>query len=86
MIRLVEPTSIPENFPPLQDVIRRFGAWRVLLAALSALVWRQSASQRPPPGDIEGLSAHLRRDLGLPPERSVLPSQDPLKIRLPHLF
>ncbi|MGY9049544.1 hypothetical protein P775_16980 [Puniceibacterium antarcticum] len=86
MIRLVEPTSVPDNFPPLQDVIRRFGAWRVLLAALSALIRRERASQRPPPMSADGLSDHMRRDIGLPPKRGPLPLQDPARIRLPHLF
>jgi hypothetical protein len=46
----------------LDQAIARHGAWRVLRAALAALL-------RGPPGlrDAGRLSDHLRRDVGLPP-------------------
>ncbi|WP_372841144.1 hypothetical protein [Phaeovulum sp.] len=46
----------------LRGLIEELGAWRVLAAALAALVRRQKR-----PCDRLGLNNYLRRDIGLPP-------------------
>ncbi|MCK0142614.1 hypothetical protein [Aliiroseovarius sp. F20344] len=53
----------------LLGLIERHGRWRVLRAALFA---RPSA-----PLKADDLSAHLRRDLNLPEDPGLLPSQRP---------
>lgn len=47
----------------LETAIAEYGTWRVLGSAARAALSRR---KRPPP-DVEALSAHLRRDIGLPP-------------------
>ncbi|SNR54130.1 hypothetical protein [Puniceibacterium sediminis] len=85
MMKLVQTPPVPPGPPPLQDVIDRFGAWRVLLAALAALLWRRPVVPRPAARRAVPLSAHISRDIGLPPPGSA-PQQDPRTMRLPHLF
>jgi hypothetical protein len=48
----------------LEELIARHGAWRVLGAAIATLLWRRRALAR---RDARALSAHLRRDIGMPP-------------------
>ncbi len=62
---------------PLHLVIAEHGAWRVLWAALSALVTVRPTQE----GTFDRLSDHLRRDIGLPPRGSPLPEApvDPLR-------
>jgi len=50
------------NTGQLHGLIEELGAWRVLAAALLALV---SGQKRP--RDSANISNHLRRDVGLPP-------------------
>lgn len=52
------PGPAPQAPVPLALVIAQHGPWRVLRAALAALMLGQP---RPPP-----LNNHLRRDIGLP--------------------
>lgn len=51
----------------IEATIAAHGAWRVLSAALLAILMRRR--DRAPPGDAAELGDHLRRDLGLPPAR-----------------
>lgn len=61
----------------LHLVIAEHGAWRVLWAALSALVTVRSTQER----TLDRLSDHLRRDIGLPPRGSPLPEAPLLPAR-----
>ncbi len=56
----------------IDAVILEHGAWRVLGAAALALVRRRR------PREATALTAHLRRDIGLPPEP---PSRGYLDVR-----
>ena len=71
------PFHKPEN--PARDLIdyaiEAHGARRVLIRAIVALIGRGKK-----PTSVGALSAHIRRDIGLPVE----PFRDPL--RGPHLF
>lgn len=58
---------------PLSALIAAHGPWRVLGAALIALL-RQAI--RPGAPDVDSLPDHLRKDIGLPPRGS--PAQQPI--------
>ena len=60
------PRAKISPLPPLDTVIEGYGAWRVFTAAAGALL--KNRRSRPGPGGVTGLSPHLRRDLGFPPE------------------
>ncbi|MFD1341065.1 hypothetical protein [Litorisediminicola beolgyonensis] len=70
MIRSLDP--VPQTDTSIDALIARHGALKVLAAALRALL--RPPQLRPPPLRAQDLDPHLRRDLGLPPERA-----DPLK-------
>ena len=53
--------------PPLSALIAAHGPWRVLFAALTALL-RQAVAPKAP--DVDSLPDHLRADIGLPPRGS----------------
>ncbi|SLN17994.1 hypothetical protein ROJ8625_00604 [Roseivivax jejudonensis] len=65
MIRLVHTNAVSET--SIDATIARHGALRVLMAALGALL-RPAAPHPPPEAGVDGLTPHLRRDIGLPPE------------------
>lgn len=78
MTEVQRPAFAPEIVPSVEALIARHGARAVLLAALRALVKPQQ--WRPPPTEAADLTAHLRRDVGLPPAppgRPVLPPLHP---------
>lgn len=60
MIATIPAIEIPaEGRIPLDRVIAEHGAWKVLGAALAALLGARKRRDLP-------ISAHLRRDIGLP--------------------
>jgi hypothetical protein len=61
---------------PLSALIAAHGPWRVLFAALTALL-RQATSSAVP--DVDSLPDHLRADIGLPPRGSPPPSLPPVR-------
>ena len=65
---MIHPVRIAPAGPDaaLEAIIARHGARVVLIAALRAALRRPQT--RPPPPNADDLSAHLRRDVGLPPE------------------
>ena len=48
----------------IETVISRYGAWKVLTAALVALL--NGRRRRPPPANAKDLPDYLREDVGLP--------------------
>lgn len=52
---------------PLDRVIADYGAWHVMAAAARTLIRRGGAPRSARPTVHAGLTAHLRRDIGLPP-------------------
>ena len=69
--------------PELHDIIARFGARRVLFAALIALLRPQPAARTLPRDPLPKLDDHIRRDMGLPP-RAASPPELPQSLR--HLW
>ena len=62
---------------PLHIVIAEHGAWRVLWAALSALVTVRAQTMH----TLDHLPDHLRRDIGLPARGSPLPETPTYPVR-----
>jgi hypothetical protein len=58
-----QPQARAQAATTLETLIEELGAWRVLRATLKALARRR----RVQPHDARALSAHIRRDIGLPP-------------------
>lgn len=52
--------------PTMDRLIDRYGAMPVIWALIRSLLMPRRRQPRPP--DIDYLSAHMRRDLGLPPQ------------------
>lgn len=65
------------NLPPLSALIAAHGPWRVLFAALTALLQQATGTAAP---DVDSLPDHLRADIGLPPRGSP-PLQPILPVR-----
>lgn len=55
---------------PLSVLIAAHGPWRVLFAALTALLRQATGTAAP---DVDRLPDHLRADIGLPPRGSPPP-------------
>lgn len=53
--------------PPLSALIATHGPWRVLFAALTALLRQATGTSTP---DVDSLPDFLRDDIGLPPRGS----------------
>ena len=64
MINILKPSVATETEATISEVIERYGAVRVLLGALRALVTRKETHRFPD----APMCDHLRRDIGLPPE------------------
>lgn len=62
MIKLLKPPSAMLLRPEVDRLVEEFGRRDVLRAAIGAVLRRRS-----PPMEAGGLSAHVRRDIGLPP-------------------
>ena len=56
----------------IEATIAQHGPLRVLRAAFGALI--AFPPSRPPPPELSELDDHLRRDIGLPPQRASGPS------------
>lgn len=63
--RLPLPSQLPNLLPSLRALIDRHGAFAVGLAYLRA-AWTRKP--RPPDPAADGLSDHMRRDIGLRPQ------------------
>ena len=68
------PTAPP---PAISEIIERHGAWTVLGAALVSL-WQRR--RRPAPIEVNTLSEHMRRDIGLPPPNDPRPRPEAILI------
>lgn len=66
MILIPERPAGPLLSAVIEKAIAEHGSWRVLCAALAAAMPGRRHS-----GSAAGLSSHLRRDIGLPPEDAV---------------
>ena len=70
MIDVLKIPASARSEERIAALIEEFGAWRILGAALKALL-----SRWPRPAiDLAHLPDHLRRDVGLPPEQGPPPS------------
>ncbi|RMC34286.1 hypothetical protein [Paracoccus alkanivorans] len=65
------PARVLTPRPTIERLIHRYGAMPVLWATIRALLMPRKRRARPP--DPYHLSPHLRRDIGLPPERPHVP-------------
>ena len=66
MIHVLHEAAAYDAASPIDRLIQRYGAWRVLGAAMGAIVFGRR--RRPPPLHVNRLSDHMRRDIGLEPE------------------
>ncbi|MFC2969069.1 hypothetical protein [Acidimangrovimonas pyrenivorans] len=65
-LRIGAPAFGPRG--PVETLVARYGAWRVLALTVAAALRGTASRDRQRPGPGRALPDHLRRDIGLGPE------------------